>query len=84
MGTVKRGVVGCNQPPATSAELFGGGNEVDGATAYRQFRESDNPYDPKLDRTAFGTAMVGSPTQVKEGDKKDTQTNPPDASKHDQ
>lgn len=34
------------------------GGSVDGATAYRQLRESDNPYDPKFLRTPEGTATV--------------------------
>jgi Sel1 repeat-containing protein len=34
------------------------GGSVDGATAYRQLRESDNPYDPKFVRKPIGTATV--------------------------
>ena len=34
------------------------GGSVDGATAYRQLRESDNPYDPKFIRKPIGTATV--------------------------
>jgi hypothetical protein len=34
------------------------GGSVDGATAYRQLRESDNPYDPKFIRKPLGTATV--------------------------
>jgi hypothetical protein len=34
------------------------GGSVDGATAYRQLRESDNPYDPKFLRKPEGTATV--------------------------
>lgn len=40
-----------------SADLFRG-NEVDGATAYRQLLESDDPYDPKFERQPLGTATV--------------------------
>ena len=34
------------------------GGSVDGATAYRQLRESDNPYDPKFIRKPVGTATI--------------------------
>jgi hypothetical protein len=34
------------------------GGSVDGTTAYRQLRESDNPYDPKFLRKPEGTATV--------------------------
>ena len=40
----------------------GGGSSEDGSTAYRQFRESDNPYDPKFEwrstPTPEGTVVV--------------------------
>ncbi len=49
---------------STVAEILGGQTE-DGTTAYRQFQKTDNPYDPKLDRSAFGTTLVGAPTAVK-------------------
>ena len=43
-----------------------GGDAVDGSVAYRQLRESDNPYDPKFERSpSIGLATVGSPTTVK-------------------
>jgi len=43
-----------------------GGQAEDGAIAYRQLRESNNPYDPKFERSsAIGIATVGSPTAVK-------------------
>ncbi|MEO7934740.1 MAG: sel1 repeat family protein [Dokdonella sp.] len=35
-----------------------GGNQVDGSVAYRQLRESDNPYDPKF-KERTGTVKIG-------------------------
>jgi hypothetical protein len=69
---------------ATSVAEIVGSQTIDGATAYHQFRQTDNPYDPKLDRTAFGTTLVGAPSEVKEGEKKETKTDAPDLNKHDQ
>ena len=70
---------------ATSiAEIIGGGQAVDGSTAYRQFKQTDNPYDPKLDRTAFGTTLVGPPSEVKAAEKKETKADVPDTTKHNQ
>jgi hypothetical protein len=69
---------------ATTASEIVGSQTTDGATAYRQFRQTDNPYDPKLDRTAFGTAMVGPPSEVKAGDNKESATDKPESTKHDQ
>lgn len=34
------------------------GGSIDGATAYRQLRESDNPYDPRFEQHPAGTATV--------------------------
>ena len=52
----------------TAAEATGG-NGVDGSVAYRQLRESTNPYDPKFDPATKGTATVGPVTPVtKDGD----------------
>jgi hypothetical protein len=80
----KNGASG-GRPGATSvSEIIGGGQAVDGTTAYRQLRETDNPYDPKLDRTAFGTTLVGAPSEVKAGEKKETKTDVPDTTKHNQ
>jgi hypothetical protein len=45
-------------PLATSSVDMFGGNEVDGVTAYRQLRESNDPYDPKFERLPLGTATV--------------------------
>jgi hypothetical protein len=53
-----KGAPGVHKTSMTSAEIFGGGEEVDGVTAYRQLRSSDNPYDPKFERQPLGTATV--------------------------
>jgi len=57
------------QGPRSSTSAPGqaaGGDAVDGSVAYRQLRESDNPYDPKFERSpSIGIATVGSPTTVK-------------------
>jgi hypothetical protein len=66
---------------STAAEITGG-NGVDGSIAYRQLRESDNPYDPKFRPGAIGTATVGEPTQVKDGAHDEAKPDQPDASKH--
>jgi hypothetical protein len=65
----------------TAAEITGG-NGVDGSIAYRQLRESDNPYDPKFRPGAIGTATVGEPTQVKDGTHDEKASDQPDTSKH--
>jgi hypothetical protein len=69
---------------AMSAAEIVGSQTTDGATAYRQLRETDNPYDPKLDRTAFGTAMVGAPSPVKADDKKQSGTDNAEPTKQNQ
>lgn len=48
-------VTGSNTTPGG---ILGGG-QIDGSIAYRQIRESDNPYDPKFERDPIGTATVG-------------------------
>jgi len=55
---------------AASAAEITGGEGVDGSIAYRQLRESDNPYDPKFDRNAIGRATVGPLKQVDAADAK--------------
>jgi hypothetical protein len=50
---------------AAPASAIKGAQGVDGSIAYRQLRESDNPYDPKFKNSAIGTATVGPPTPVK-------------------
>lgn len=58
MGPQVRG--GAN-PTATTPGEVAGGEAIDGSIAYRQLLESDNPYDPKFERGAIGTATVGEP-----------------------
>jgi len=53
----QKGQKGANRKGTTSGEILGG-EGVDGSIAYRQLLESDNPYDPKFERTAIGTARV--------------------------
>ena len=58
-----------------------GGNGVDGSKAYRQLRESNNPYDPKFKTPPVGKATVGEPTEIK-ADKGDGAKPAPDAGQH--
>jgi len=61
-----------------SAAEVTGGNGIDGSIAYRQLRESDNPYDPKFERSgAIGIATVGAPTTIKGKGPKDAETQQP-------
>jgi hypothetical protein len=71
------GVAVTGTTASTTAETLGGGG-VDGATAYQQLRESDNPYDPKFDRSKMGTALVGQPQTVANGKAKDADAKPQD------
>jgi hypothetical protein len=64
----------------SSAEVTGG-QGVDGSIAYRQFRESNNPYDPKFKTPPIGKATVGEPTEIK-ADKGDGAKPAPDAGQH--
>ena len=48
-------------PTSTTPGEVAGGEAIDGSIAYRQLLESDNPYDPKFERGAIGTATVGEP-----------------------
>jgi hypothetical protein len=50
---------GSHAGPTTAGEVLGGAG-VDGSIAYKQLRESDNPYDPKFS-TANGISIVGPP-----------------------
>ena len=62
-----------------SAAEVTGGNGVDGSVAYRQLRDSDNPYDPKFERSgAIGIATVGAPTPIKGKALKDAATEHPE------
>jgi hypothetical protein len=45
-------------PVATTASDLLNGNQEAGSIAYRQLRESDNPYDPKFVRPPLGIATV--------------------------
>jgi len=60
-----------------------GGSGIDGSVAYRQFQQSDNPYDPKFERGAIGTATVGPVTEIKDGDAKKDKTDDSGAPKQD-
>jgi len=51
---------------ATTAGDVAGAEVVNGATAYRQLRESDNPYDPKFKNPSIGTATVEALVPVKD------------------
>ena len=77
------GVVNVRSSASSAAEATGG-NGVDGSIAYRQLRDSDNPYDPKFQTSALGRATVGPPTTLKPGQKKDATAEPADAARHDE
>lgn len=51
---------------ATTAGDVAGAEVINGATAYHQLRESDNPYDPKFERQPAGTATVEPLIPVKQ------------------
>ena len=63
-GSAIKGVSMTNSGPMTPGEVTGA-RGVDGSIAYRRLHESDNPYDPKFNGSAIGTATVGPPTQIK-------------------
>jgi hypothetical protein len=71
---------GANPTASTPGEVAGG-QAVDGSIAYRQLLESDNPYDPKFEHPALGTATVGAP--VTTGPAGPTTGDKSDPSKHD-
>lgn len=48
----------------TAADMIRG-DKTDSSIAYAQFRETNNPYDPKLERQPLGTATVGPLSEVK-------------------
>ena len=82
----KRQKAGANvHTTAVTAAEVTGGEGIDGSIAYRQLLESDNPYDPKFDRAAQGTAIVGPPTTLKPGADKAADPRDPalDPAKHD-
>jgi hypothetical protein len=69
---------------SSSGEIFMGGDEVDGSIAYRQLRESKNPYDPKFERQPVGTATVEDliPVRTQLQPANDTTTDKADPAKH--
>jgi hypothetical protein len=64
-GDRQMGVSTARSTVGSSAEATGG-QGVDGTIAYRQLRDSDNPYDPKFRNAAIGRATVGDPTTLKD------------------
>jgi len=72
------------QSTATSPAEATGGEGIDASIAYRQFRESDNPYDPKFKAGAIGRATVGEPTTVKDKPPADAAAAQPDSGQHEQ
>jgi hypothetical protein len=71
------------QSTASSPGEVTGGEGIDASIAYRQFRESDNPYDPKFKAGAIGRATVGEPTTVKDKPPADAAAQP-DSGQHEQ
>jgi len=67
---------GANHTSSSSAEIFRGGEVVDGSIAYRQLQQSDNPYDPKFRDPKLGTATVGKPVTVKKAEQDKAATEP--------
>src|SRR6185369_1013533 len=79
---LKKGGVPIPRSSATTPAEITGGQGVDGTIAYRQLRESDNPYDPKFKNPAIGRATVGEPTTVKDQPPNDTSaTDQPDSAR---
>ena len=79
----KQGMVMARSSATSPAEATGG-EGVDASIAYRQLRESDNPYDPKFKTLPIGHATVGEPTAVKAAESADPSVpGLPDPDKHD-
>ena len=79
---LKKGGFPIPRSSATTPAEATGGQGVDGTIAYRQLRESDNPYDPKFKNSAIGRATVGEPKTVKDEPPKDTSaTDQPDSAR---
>ena len=57
------------------ADVFAGGDRTDGSIAYKQLRESANPYDPKFTRPEVGIATV-EPLQPVKNEKPDENSKP--------
>ena len=70
-----------NTGGATGASDLTGGEAVDGSIAYRQLRETNNPYDPKF---ALGRATVGPLKQVQKNQADENAAVKQDAKKDDQ
>jgi len=54
------------QSTATSAAEVSGREGIDASIADRQFRDSDNSYDPKFKAGAIDRGTVGDPTALKD------------------
>src|SRR6185436_9087912 len=76
---LKKGGFPIPRSSATTPAEATGGQGVDGTIAYRQLRESDNPYDPKFKAGAIGRATVGEPTAVKDKPSTDAPAAQPDS-----
>jgi tetratricopeptide (TPR) repeat protein len=59
-----------------ATDVFSGGDRVDGSVAYRQLRESANPYDPKFRRAEVGIATVEPLQPVKDNKPADADSTP--------
>jgi hypothetical protein len=68
----------------TSAAEVLGGQGVSGAMAYGQLLRSNDPYDPKFQNPALGTATVGPLTAVKPDARKDRAATQTESVPHDQ
>lgn len=55
------------------------GHDMHGVVAYQQFRESDNPYDPKFKTDPVGTTSVGALMPVPASEGKEAVNKAPDA-----
>jgi hypothetical protein len=74
--------VGTHREAKATFQLTGG-NQQDASIAYRQLRESDNPYDPKFERAPVGTVSVRPLEPVKDDGKTPEAGNPAQDPKHD-
>jgi hypothetical protein len=63
-GAPSKGKISAGAIPSSGGFIaadVAGAYTVEGANAYKSLRESNNPYDPKFNPPAVGTATVGSP-----------------------
>jgi hypothetical protein len=81
MGTKGSGKLGTNGGISNAAAGLTGGEYVAGSVAYRELRETDNPYDPRFD---VGTVTVGNVVTLGKDDvgKKNSEPAPTETSKH--